>query len=257
MRPLWFTTARWVGWLAVAGITTTCGLDDSAVIDCRCAHETDLVAFPKCRDADFDADHAGAENPFSTRLPDCPSGDLLFLREPTTPEAVLFNVRDTFQGFSAIQYVDQLAEDFIFVPELTGLEFYREIYNPPADYNPDADRDTLWARDQERRFATNVFDRQRFLQITVSRWYDAGQDIPILYPDDPKRETYIFDYILDFIEQPVDDGNPLAYEIRGRMEVDLVTPSEENPVWSIRRWQDFRAGIDDRSLTELRGIFAQ
>jgi hypothetical protein len=244
-------------WLAIAAMAAGCGLDDSAEIECRCARDTDLSAFPLCRDVDFETDHAEAENPFSTRIPDCPSGDLLFLREPTTPEAVLFNVRDTFEGFSAVQYVDQLSEDFLFVPELTGLEFYREIFNPPGDYNPDADSDTLWARDEERRFATNLLDRQQFQQITISRWYDAGEDIPILYPDEPMRETYIFDYILDFIEQPVDGGSPRAFEIRGRMEVDLVTPSEENPVWSIRRWQDFRAGVGDQSLTELRGIFAQ
>ncbi|MBT6145524.1 MAG: hypothetical protein HOH74_08850 [Gemmatimonadetes bacterium] len=257
MPTPWIAAIRYVGYLAVVGLTSGCGLNDSAVIDCRCARDTDLSAFPACRDVDLGADHSDAESVFSTRVPDCPSGDLLFLREPTTPEAVLFNVRDTFEGFSPVQYVDQLAEDFLFVPELSGLEFYREIYNPPGDYNPDADSDTLWAWEEERRFATNVLDRQQFLQITISRWYDAGEDIPILYPDEPGRETYIFDYIVDFIEQPVGDGTPLAFEIRGRMEVDLVTPSEENPVWSIRRWQDFRAGVNDRSFTELRGIFAQ
>ncbi|MDP7449416.1 MAG: hypothetical protein QF689_12565, partial [Candidatus Latescibacteria bacterium] len=87
--------------------------------------------------------------------------------------------------------------------------------------------------------------------------YDAGEDERQLYTDEPERETYIFDYILDFFEQPGEDGTTRAFEVRGRMEVDLVTPSEENPVWSIRRMQDFRAGVDDQSLTELRGAFAQ
>lgn len=234
-----------------------CGLNDDAKVECRCARDTDLLAFPRCRDADPESEHSEAVNPLSTRIPDCPSGDLLFLREPTTPEAVLFNVRDTFEGFSAVQYIDQLADGFLFVPELTGLEFYREVYNPPGGYDPDANVDTLWSRDDERRFITNLLDRQRFLQITVSRWYDAGTDERILYPNEPQRETYIFDYIIDFIEQPVDGQGPRAFEIRGSMEVDLVTPSEENPVWSILRWQDFRAGIDDQSVTELRGLFAQ
>ncbi|HJP31396.1 MAG TPA: hypothetical protein QGF95_12670 [Candidatus Latescibacteria bacterium] len=246
-------------WLLMAILLAGCGLDDSAQVDCRCAADTDVAAFPECRGVDPDTDHAEAENPFSTRLPDCPSGDLLFLREPTTPEAVLFNVRDTFEGFSAVQYVDQLSETFLFVPELSGLELYREVYNPPGGYDPDnpADSDTLWARDEERRFATNLMDRERFQQVTVSRWYDAGEDERQLYTDEPERETYIFDYILDFFEQPGEDGTTRAFEVRGRMEVDLVTPSEENPVWSIRRMQDFRAGVDDQSLTELRGAFAQ
>ncbi len=246
-------------WFASSLLVAACGLDESAEVECRCASDTELIAFPECRGVEPETDEAEAANPFSTRVPDCPSGDLLFLREPTTPEAVLFNVRDTYEGFSAVQYIDQLAEDFIFVPELNGLELFREVYNPPDGYNPDnpADSDTLWTRDEERRFATNLLDRTLFQQFTISRWYDANLDQKRLYPDEPERETYIFDYILDFIEQPDDNGKVLAFEVRGRMEVDLVTPSEENPVWSIRRWQDFRAGVDDRSFTELRGIFAQ
>ena len=103
----------------------------------------------------------------------------------------------------------------------------------------------------------NLLDREEFQAISVGRWYIAGEDERRVYPDDPLRETYIFDYILDFLEQPGEDGQARAFEIRGRVELDLVTPSEENPVWSIRRWQDLRAGVDDQSLTELRGMFAQ
>lgn len=244
--------------LTILGMTIGCGLDDSAEVDCRCARDTDLATFPECRGVELATDEAVAGSLFSTRIPDCPSGELLFLREPTTPEAVLFNVRDTFEGFSAVQYVDQLSEDFLFIPELSGLELYREIYNPPDGYNPDnpANRDTLWARGDERRFATNLLDRTQFQQVTISRWYIPGEDQRILHADEPERETYLFDYIVDFIEQPV-DGNARAFELRGRMEVDLVTPSEENPVWSIQRWQDFRAGQNDQSFTELRGAFAQ
>jgi hypothetical protein len=245
--------------LLASCVVSGCGLDDSAEVDCRCARNTDLASFPNCRDVELNLDPADAANPFSTRVPDCPSGDLLFLREPTTPEAVLFNVRDTFEGYSAVQYVDQLSEDFLFVPELSGLELYREVYNPPPGYSPDdpTDSDTLWAHEEERRFATNLLDRKLFQQVTISRWYIAGEDDVLLYPDEPMRETYIFDYILDFIEQPGADGTGQAFEVRGRIEMDLVTPSEENPVWSIRRWRDFRDGVDDQSFTELRGAFAQ
>ena len=41
------------------------------------------------------------------------------------------------------------------------------------------------------------------------------------------------------------------------MQIDLVTTSDENPTWSIRRWQDFREPSSERTLTELRGEFAQ
>jgi hypothetical protein len=235
-----------------------CGLDDSATVECRCAEDTDVSAFAHCRDVDVAAEHADATSPFSTRVPDCPSGDLLFLREPTTPEDVLFNVRDTFEGFSPVQYLDHLTEGFLFVPEVAGLDLYRDVYGPPDGYDPDAesDPDTLWTRDDERRFTLNLLDRQRFSAIIVGRWYDSSRDERRTY-EDPLRETYIFPYILDLTEQADDAGNVRAFEVRGRMEVDLVTPSEENPVWSIRRWQDFRETVDDQSFTELRGSFAQ
>jgi hypothetical protein len=233
-----------------------CGLGDSDTIECRCVETTDLNAFPHCREADVGLSDGDPSSPFSTRVPECPSGDLLFLREPTTPEAVLFNVRDTFEGFSPIQYVDQLSEDFLFVPELNGLELYREVYNPPGGYDPDVSADSLWAREQERRFAINLLDRENFQRITVSRWYDANLDEQILYDDEPGRERYIYPYIIDFTTQP-GEGTAEVFEVRGRLEIDLVTPSDENPVWSIRRWRDFRVAAAALTLTELRGQFAE
>lgn len=238
-------------------LTSGCGPDDGTTAHCRCTSETDPVAFPHCVDAVLDVPGSDPSSPFSTRVPDCPSGDLLFLREPTTPEAVLFNVRDTFEGFSSVQYVDILDDNFLFAPELTGLELYRDVYQPPAGYNPNADADTLWSFDQERRFAINLLDHSRFQRILVSRWYDASLDQSELHEDDPRRETYIFPYILDLTEQPDEDGAVRIFEVRGNMEVDLVTPSTENPVWSIRRWQDFRDAATEFSFTELRGVFAQ
>ena len=249
-------TAAGLGLLALAALGPGCGLSESADVECRCAETTDVQAFPHCRDADLREESAAA-SPFSTRLPECPSGKLLFLREPTTPEAVLFNVRDAFEGFSPIQYLDQLTDDFLFVPEPAGLDLYREVYEPPEGFDPDADADTLWTRVDERRFATNLLDPKLFQRVLVSRWYEAGADQRILYPDDRRRETYIFPYIIDLTEQPGADGRVSVVEVRGRMEVDLITPSTENPVWSVRRWQDLRDVATARSLTELRGQFAQ
>lgn len=254
------TAARRTAWrravLTLGVAATGCGPADDATIECRCVETTDLQAFPHCRDAGIQEDHE-ASSPFSTRIPECPSGRLLFLREPTTPEAVLFNVRDTFEGFSPVQYLDQLTDDFLFVPEVTGLDLYREVYEPPDDYDPDADADTLWTRLDERRFATNWLDPDLYQRLTVSRWYEAGTDEHRSYPDDLRRETYIFPYIVDLTEPPGADGRVRSIEVRGRMEVDLVTPSTENPLWSVRRWQDFRDAATERSFTELRGQYWQ
>ena len=131
------------------------------------------------------------------------------------------------------------------------------MFQPPDGYNPDSDRDTLWAREAERRFASNLLDRERFQRIEFTRWYDASQDETILH-DDPLVETYIVPYALKLTGSPSADGTSLILEVRGRAELDLVTPSEDNPVWLIRKWRDFRdAASAKRSFTELRGEFSQ
>lgn len=234
-----------------------CGIDDGSEVECRCTEDTDLDAFPHCSEVDLSAERPEATSPLSTRIPDCPSGRRLFLREPTNPEAVLFNVRDTYQGFGPVQYMDQLTEDFLFAPDIDGLQLHLVVFQPPEGYNPDLDIDTLWAREAERRFANNLLDHKRFQRIEFVRWYDASKDQQIAY-DDPLMETFIFPYELKLVEFPAADGTTPILEIRGRADVDLVTPSDENAVWLIRKWQDFRdPSSAKRSFTELRGEFSQ
>ena len=237
-----------------------CGLDDDAKVGCRCTERTDFQAFPECADVVIDTERA-AENPFSARIPDCPSGTLLFLREPTEPEAVLLNVRDTIEGFSPVQYLDQLTEDFLFVPDVDGAQLYREVFNPPENYDPDAigDPDTLWTAQQESQFVRTILDRTRYQDIEFRRWFDSTKDHQrILYEDNPLRETYIFSYQVEFTEQPSAERVAEIFEIRGRIEIDVITPSQDNPLWVIGRWADLRdAATARRSWTELRGEFSQ
>lgn len=235
-------------------VLASCGLDDGAQVACRCTEDTDRGLYPDC----LEADQIEAGNPLSTRTPDCPSGALLFLREPNDPEAVLFNVRDTFEGFSPTQYMDQLTEDFLFAPDIDALQLYLEVYRPPDGYHPDLDRDTLWAREEERRFASNLIDRQRFQRLKFTRWYDSSKDERDFDPEDTRRETYFFPYELVLTSQPDEEGVTKVVEVRGRAEVELVTPSDENPVWAIGRWQDFRdAASAKQTFTELRGEYSQ
>lgn len=240
---------------AVVWILSGCGLEDGAEIDCRCTERTDLRSFPHCADADPAGEPTEPSNPFGTRTPECPSGILLHLREPESPEAVLFNVRDSFRGFSPVQYLDQLGENFLFVPDAEGIELFLGVFKPPDDYNPDADLDTLWTRSQERRFVNQVLDKERFQKINFQRWYDSTRDERIL-GDNPLVERYIFNYEIEFTERPGEDA--IIFDIKGRMEVDLATPSEDNPVWVITRWQDFRDQASAKnSWTWLRGEYSQ
>jgi hypothetical protein len=241
----------------VLWILSGCGLEEGAEVECRCTETTDLRSFPQCADADPAAERTDPSSPFVGRTPDCPSGILLALREPTTPEAVLFNVRDSFRGFSPVQYLDQLEESFLFVPDADDIQLFLEVFNPPDDYNPEADLDTLWTHSQERRFASLVLDKERFQKISFQRWYNSTRDQRIL-GDNPLVERYIFNYEIEFTEQPREGVTATIFNIRGRMEVDVATPSQDNPAWTIERWRDFRDQASaKKSWTKLRGEFSQ
>ena len=242
---------------SLAFVAAACGPGDDAQVACRCTEDTDVRAFPECLDV-VDAEPNDAGSPFSSRIPDCPSGRRLFLREPTTPEAVLFNVKDTMRGFGPAQYMDQLTADFLFAPDVEAMELYLDVYNPPEGYNPDADADTLWSREQERRFSINLLDNARFRSIEFKRWFESANDERILFEDEPLRERYIFPYTIEFSEQVTEEGVGEVFEVRGRMQVDVITETDDNPVWLVRRMQDFRDfATARRSMTEIRGDFAQ
>ena len=68
---------------------------------------------------------------------------------------------------------------------------------------------------------------------------------------DQLSETFIFPYEIEFTETPSEDdayaGNVIA--IKGYMEIDLRTPTAENPVWNIDQWRDVR----DRASAKFSG----
>ena len=237
-----------IGWaVAFAG----CGLDDGVQADCRCTEDTDPNLFPHCRGAEIPVERSSGGNPFSVQTPDCPSGERLLLLEPTRPENVLANVRIVFEARpharSPNQYMDQLSEDFFFLPDAQDIQLHPEVY--------DANRDTLWTREQERRFVLALLDPRSVDAIRFRRWYEASKDERIL-TEEGLLETYVFPYEVDFPEL-LDTGEPGGIiSIKGRMAVDLVTPTVENPVWAIQRWQDQRdAAPEKRSWGELRAEF--
>jgi hypothetical protein len=213
------------------------------------------VLFPRCAAANLDAEGNDAASPFSTQVPVCPSGRQLFLLEPTRPEIVLINIQSIFQASpesrSPVQYMDQLTENFSFIPDEEDIQLHPEVY--------DSSRDTLWKAEQERDFARAILDPERIQSVSFKRWFSAALDERIPSADQ-LGETFIFPYEIEFVEVPSAEGeggsNTIA--IKGFMEVDLVTPTVENPVWTISQWRDLRDRASAKfSFGELRALFAR
>ena len=236
-----------------------CSLGDSERVECRCAPDTNVLLFPRCNDIEGETSRPDPTTPLSTQIPDCPSGKQLFLLERIRPENVLTNIQSVFtaqpEPRRPEQYMDQFPEDFVFVPDPEDVDLHPEIY--------DVGRDTLWGPEQERSFARAILDAERIQSARFVRWFNGSRDERAL-SEDQLRETFIFPYEVEFVEivaaaEGDTTGTRLnAIGIKGFMEVDLVTPTVENPVWLVAAWRDQRDRASAKfSWGELRAIFAR
>ena len=241
----------------LAALLAGCAIGDSKQVDCRCAPDTSSEIFPHC--TDVVEERPDPTTPLSTQIPDCPSGPQLFLRERTRPEAVLANLTSIFQAQpefrSPQQYMEQFTEDFVFIPDPEDVQLYPEVYAVVG-------RDTVWGVAEERNFARIVLSPERILSAHFTRWYKSSDErIPA---DDDLRETFRFPYEAEFVEVSSAVGADsvetkfTTIGIRGFATIELVTPTVENPVWSIAAWIDERDRASAKfSLGELRARFSQ
>ena len=241
----------------LAVLLAGCVIGDSEQVDCRCAPDTSEQLFPHCADAV--EERPDPQTPLSTQIPDCPSGPQLFLRERTRPEYVLNNLTSIFQAQpefrSPQQYMEQFADDFVFIPDPEDVQLNPTIYN--------ADHDTLWGATEERNFARIILSQERIQSAHFIRWFKSALDerIPA---DDERHETFIFPYEAEFVEITSATGTDSVetkFEtigIKGLATIELVTPTVENPVWSIAVWRDRRDQASAKfSWGELRALFSQ
>ena len=241
----------------LAALLTGCALGDTELVDCRCAPDTSAQLFPHC-DGVVE-ERLDPKTPLSTQIPDCPSGPQLFLPERTRPEYVLSNLISIFQAQpesrSPQQYMEQFADDFVFTPDDEDVQLNPEIYN--------ADRDTLWGAAEERNFARIILSPERIHSARFIRWFKSSLDKRSV-SDDQLRETFEFPYEAEFVEiisATGTDSVETQFEtigIKGLAEIDLVTPTAENPVWSIAAWRDRRDRASAKfSWGELRALFSR
>ena len=176
------------------------------------------------------------------------------MREPTDPALVLLNLKTTIENFNSVRYMEQFADNFVFVPDWEDIELHPEIYQAPEDYDPASD--TLWTWEQERFFANELLNPDDFQEVDFIRWYKSTLD-EVRISEDGLMETFIFPYEIDFVEQP-HEGEVNRLAIKGLMTIFFATPTPENPIWTIQRWEDQRDSASaKRSWGELRAEFAR
>lgn len=240
----------------LAALLAGCAIGESEQVDCRCAPDTSIEIFPHCDGVD--EERPDPKTPLSTQIPDCPSGPQLFLLNPTRPGAVLANLASIFgaqpEKRSPQQYMEQFAEDFVFIPDPEDVQLYPEVYA--------VDQDTVWGATEERNFARLILSSERIQSVRFMRWYKSSDErIPA---DDDLRETFKFPYEAEFVGIIGAVGADsvetkfTTIGIKGLATIELVTPTVENPVWSISAWSDERDRASAKfSWGELRARFSQ
>ena len=233
---------------------SSCGLGDSDLSDCRCSPGTNTVIFPHCAEAETSLDKEST-NLFGVQVPECPSGKQVFLLQRTRPEYALINIRTIFsaqpESRNPEQYLEQLTENFVFVPDLEDADRFPDIYKQSEE--------SIWTIENEGDFARAILDPDRIGTVRFVRWFQPALDERIP-SEDQFTETFIFPYELEFTEISNADGDEInsVVSIAGLMEVDFFTPTIENPVWNIKQWKDQRDGASAKfSWGELRAIFAR
>ncbi len=240
----------------LAVLLAGCAIGDSEQVDCRCAPDTSVQLFPRCDG--MAEERPDPKTPLSTQIPDCPSGPQLLLLDPTRPEYVLSNLASIFQAQpekrSPQQYMEQFTDDFVFIPDPEDVQLNPQIY--------DADRDTLWGAAEERNFARIILSPERIHSVRFVRWFKSSDES--IFSDDGLRETFIFPYEAEFFEiisATGTDSKETKFEtigVKGLAEIELVTPTVENPVWSIAIWKDQRDLASAKfSWGELQARFSQ
>ena len=240
----------------LAALLAGCTIGDSEQVDCRCVPETSVQLFPRCDGVA--EERPDPKTPLSTQIPDCPSGQQIPLRDRTTPTSVLANLASIFQANPELrspqQYMEQFTDDFVFEPDPEDVQLYPEVYA--------VDRDTVWGAAEERNFARFILSPEQIHSAHFVRWFKSSDErIPA---DDELRETFIFPYEAEFVEIISTTGTDSVETtfntigIKGLAEIELVTPTVENPVWSIAVWRDQRDQASAKfSWGELRALFSQ
>jgi len=191
----------------------------------------------------------GCSNPFSP-----PEGDPIPNPPPerTSPQNVLLVLTRSYEDMSAQDYLDCLAEEFIF-------------YTAEADQNdPNNPLPEDWDKQTERVIHENMFAEGTDVdRITLTLTNQSIDFIPGPDPEDPLDDRYAYVEAVDlrvFIPIPGDDLILLA--TANNMFVFQIDPnelsSEGEPLWEIVEWHDLdeRSGgpVHEGPATELASV---
>ena len=169
-------------------------------------------------------------NPFQTRIPEKPPPGGAAIKPANSAENVLYNMRIAFDSLSIQDYLDAFSEDFIFIPD------------PEDSIEYENDFRTVWNKDRETEYATNLFTHVRSDSLGK-----RSVSIPISnYEYKPGEDMYEYNYVIELKDAVTDT-------LRGRAWLYLKEYPDGK--WYIYQWVDHRVQIYTNTWGVLRASY--
>jgi hypothetical protein len=166
-------------------------------------------------------------NPFATREPEKPTSGGVAIKPPNSPENVLDNLKNSFQGLSIQDYLSVYSENFRFHPDPDDSVLFEQDFSGGWDF------------DKETQFANFFLQRQNFRD-------GATQPIEIdpVYEYKPGLDYYEYQYLM-FVSTK---DSTETYEGVAWLYLNKDTDGK----WSIYKWIDKRLTKNSMTWGALR-----
>lgn len=165
---------------------------------------------------------------FSTRAPHDPAGQEVPWISPDRTEAVLENIRVTFNAKSVENYNRSMADDFTFKPA------------DPDDIATGGGCFDGWNKEREVQVFSDILTKTSTQKITFT-WGTHGE--PESVPERPEDRLYrLLPYKMVFAP-PADT----TFEGKANLYMRAV-----NGLWALYRWEDVRVSAETMTLGRLR-----
>jgi hypothetical protein len=178
--------------------------------------------------------NAGSCGIFETREPESPINTRNTFFPPTTAEIVISNLTYSIQEKNSENYVKCLSQNsFQFVPDSRSQQLYEQIFNS-------------WGHHMERLYMNNLIAAQEGGNSSAVLFLD-NQQLTQLSSDSARFQA---DYIFVFQHNRIN----IPKSSKGRMI--LIISEDDDALFYIRRWEDFRRNDTDFTWSEFKANFS-
>jgi hypothetical protein len=169
---------------------------------------------------------------FDTRTPEVPNNTRSTYVPPTSPEIVIDNLSFSVQEKNSENYLKNISGgQYIYVPDSKSQLNYNEIF-------------INWSRQSEKHYIDNLISQTNATSTSVL--FLDNKNFTLINSD---SATFNADYIVVFQHR-------LNFPKSAKGSMKLYLSTDENNLFNITRWEDYRQNDSDYTWSELKANFS-